>query len=100
MPRPKTSNVGKRVIVWLPPKQLKVAKQIENFSNFVQIALDIAPDLMAWAMLKEYDPKKYNTGKKVEDVVDKFNEKYPQNELTQKRQGTWHKNSQNPPELW
>jgi len=55
---------------------------------------------MAWAILKDYDPKKYNTGKVVEDVIDEFNEKYPQDPLTQKRNGEWRKNSANKPELW
>lgn len=100
MPRLKYKKKGKRVNVWIPERQLKVASQIDNLSNFVQIALDAAPDIMAWAILKDYDPKKYNTGRQLEDVVDQFNEKYPQNELTQKRQGTWPKNSKKKQELW
>jgi hypothetical protein len=55
---------------------------------------------MAWAILKDYDSKKYNTGRQLDDVIDNFNEKYPQNELTQKRQGTWPKNSKKKQELW
>lgn len=100
MGRHQAPEVGKRISIWLPPKQLKVANQIDNLSNFVQMALDVAPDIMAWAMLKEYDPKKFDTGKKLDDVVDDFNKKYPQNALTQGRKGKWQKNYQNLPELW
>lgn len=100
MPRLKYKKKGKRVCLWIPDKQMKTAVQIENLSKFLQIALDNASDIMAWAILREYDPTKYNTGRKVEDVVDEFNEKYPHNQLTQKRNGTWPKNSPNKPELW
>lgn len=99
MPKLKNYGAGKRVNIWLPEKQLKTAVQIDNLSNFFQIALDMAPDIMAWAMLKDLDPK-YNTNKQLEDVIDDFNAKYPQNELTQKRNGTWPKNSPNKQELW
>lgn len=91
---------GKRVNIYLPPKQAKIAKEIDNLSNFVQIALDNAADIMAWAILSEYDPKKYNTGRKLEDVVDEFNAKNPPNPLTQKRNKKWPKNSPKQRELW
>jgi hypothetical protein len=80
---------GKRVNLWIPGKQLETAMQIENISKFFQIALDNAADIMAWAILKEYEPKKYDTGRKTEDVIDEFNKKYPVNPLTAKR---LHKN--------
>jgi hypothetical protein len=79
---------------------MKTAVQIDNLSSFLQIALDNAADIMAWAILRDVRPQKYNTGRKIETVIDEFNEKYPQNELTQKRQGTWPKNSQSKQELW
>lgn len=100
MPRLKNYGPGKRVNVWIPEKQLKVAVQIDNLSNFIQIALDIAPDIMAWAILRDVDPKKYDTGRELKDVVEQFNEKYPQNELTQKRNGQWPANSPKKQELW
>lgn len=100
MPRLKYKKKGKRVNVWIPERQLKVAAQIDNLSAFLQISLDAAADIMTWAILKDVDPKKYNTGRKLEDVVDSFNEKYPQDPLTQKRNGTWPKNSPSKHELW
>lgn len=84
----------------MPDKQMKTAIQIDNLSKFMQIALDNAADIMAWAILKEYDPTQYNIGRKVEEIAPQFNEKYPQNPLTQKRTGKWPKNSAPKQELW
>lgn len=89
---------GKRVSVWLPPKQLKVAVQIDNLSNFFQMALDIAPDIMAWAMLREHDPKKYHQIHKMEEVKDEYNKKYPLDPRTAKRLGKWQEPSPKLPE--
>lgn len=100
MPRLKYKKKGKRVHLWIPDHQMQTAVQIDNLSKFLQIALDNAADIMAWAILKGYDPIKYDSGKTVENVVDKFNERYPQNELTAKRTGKWPKNSPHKPELW
>lgn len=69
-------------------------KDIENFSGFIQICMDQAPDIMAWAILNKHDPKKYHPRAKIEDVVGEFNEKFPLDPLTQKRQGTWQDPSQ------
>lgn len=88
---------GKRVNVYIPGPQREVAVQIENLSAFIQIALDSAPDIMAWALLHDINPKVYDTGRKLETVIDEFNEKYPLDPLTQKRQGKWHKHSQKLP---
>lgn len=99
MPRLKYKKKGKRVNVWIPDRQMKTAAQIDNLSNFFQIALDGAADIMAWAILMKSDSEKYNTGRQIEEVVDEFNEKYPQNELTRKRNKQWHKNSQKLPEI-
>lgn len=84
MPK-KIFSEGRRVNVWIPPKQLETAEQIDNLSQFIQIALDNAPDIMAWAILREVQPEKYESGKKLEDVVDEFNKKYPLDPLTAKR---------------
>ena len=99
MPKLKNYGKGRRITLWLREPQLKTHDQIENFSAFVQLAVDQAPDIMAWAILHSVDPKKYRIDKKLEDYVDKFNEKYPQDELTQKRQGKWRKPSQKLPDI-
>lgn len=99
MPKLRYKKKGKRVNLWIPARQLKVASQIDNVSNFLQIALDNAADIMAWAILNDVDPKRYHNVHQLEDVIDEFNEKYPLDELTQKRNGTWHKPSPKLPEI-
>ncbi len=86
-----------RVNIYIPNDLLPLARQIENFSAFVQISLEQAPDIMTWAILHDADPKKYHARAKMKDVVGKFNEKYPQDPLTQKRLGKWQTNSQKLP---
>ena len=86
-----SSKKAKRVNVYVLGKHVEIINQIENLSAFVQIALEQAPDIMAFAILKGIDPKKYDTGRTLDEVIDEFNEKYPQNELTQKRLGTYGK---------
>ena len=88
-----------RANVYIPENLLPLARNIENFSAFVQICLMQAPDIMAYAILHDVDPSKYRLPRNdLKDVVDDFNEKYPLNELTQKRNGTWQGPSQKIPE--
>lgn len=98
---PKPITEGKRVNVWIPPAQLPMAIQIENLSKFVQIALDNAPDIMAWAILRDVKPEKYHPLHSIDepDLLDNFNKKYPLDPLTKKRQRTWHKNFQQLPDV-
>ena len=96
MSRPKLPDgAGRRVNIYILQRQLKTSDEIDNLSNFFQICLDIAPDIMAWAMLRERDPKKYNTGRKFEDHIKPFNDTYPQDKLTQKRTKKWPRHSAN-----
>lgn len=99
MPRPKPVAEGKRQHVWLPPAHLEIRQDIENFSAFVQICLEQAPDIMAWAILRDVDPKKYRPRKTMDEVKDEFNKKFPLDELTQKRQGKWQGPSQKIPDV-
>lgn len=102
MPRPKTDVTGKRQHVYLPPKHLEIRQDIDNFSAFVQICLEQASDIMTYAILHDVDPKKYHHKRheeSAEEVIAKFNEKYPLDELTQKRLGTWHDPSQKIPDV-
>ena len=98
----KYDGPGKRVNVYIPAKQLKIAVQIDNLSQFFQIALDNAPDIMAYAILRKEAPERFETHRKIDDYVDDFNRLYPPNELTQKRidKNEWPKNSPNQPEAW
>lgn len=100
MPRLKHKTKGARRHIWVAGRQLEVADQIENLSRFVQICLDIAPDIMAWAILKEHEPLKYDTGRQLSEVIDEYNKQNPVDPLTQKRNGTWPKNSPKRQEMW
>lgn len=91
---PQHFKSGVRISAWLPPKQRATAAQIENLSKFFQICLDHAPDIMAWAILREVQPETYDSGRKLENVLDEFNEKYPLDPLTAKR---LHKNARTKP---
>lgn len=70
----------KRVNIYLRKPQLEVKNQIENYSAFVQIATDNAADIMAWALLRKIDPKKYHSLHKLPEVIDDFNKKYPKDQ--------------------
>jgi hypothetical protein len=91
--------VGKRVNVYIPGRQRETAVQIENLSAFFQIALDNAADIMAWAILRDVKPKTYTPTHKLENVIDDFNDKYPLDPLTQKRQGKWQIHSPKLPDV-
>jgi len=99
VPRKKPVVEGKRVNVWLPPPQLETANEIENLSRFVQLCLDNATEFMAWFILKEIDPVKYHNVRDPEGVIEQFNEKYPLDPLTAKRQGKWRTNSPKLPDV-
>ena len=91
--------------MYIPTKQLEIARQIENFSAFVQICIDQAPDIMAWAILNKSDPKKYHARKKLEDVIEDFNEEFPMDpdnpltKINKERQGTWQTSSPKIPDV-
>lgn len=102
MPRLKNHERGKRVLVWIMDRHFKLWKEIENKSNFIQICLDNATDIMAWAILKDVDPKKYKVehDKTPEEITEEFNKKYPPNELTAKRlKKTWKEPSPKLPDI-
>lgn len=99
MPRKKPVVEGRRINVWVPPAQIERVEEIENVSRFFQLCLDNAGSIMAWAILRGVDPKKYQPMSEFEDVIDEFNEKYPLDPLTQKRQGKWRTPSQKLPDV-
>lgn len=97
----KKGAAGHRIQIYLRGPQLKTARQIDNYSAFVQICTDNAADIMAWAMLNNVDPKKYKTNRyKLKDVLPEFNQKYPPDPLTAKRKKLSPTNSVPKPELW
>lgn len=101
MPRKTKSYQGKRISVWLPPESRKVAEQIDNLSGFFQLALKIAPDIMAWDILNEEAGGTLDTGRRLENEIETFNERHPLDPLTAKRKNPeWQKNSPSKSELW
>jgi hypothetical protein len=92
---------GKTVHVYLPPASLKIARQIENFSSFVQIALSQAVGIMEFDLLKKMKPEVYQdpwTGT-LEELIPQFNANHPHDPLTAKRK-IKRENLANPQELW
>lgn len=107
MARPKAKRQGIRVNVWIHPRHLQLWQDIENKSGFVNLSLDEAIGIMEFAILKKMNPEKYHIDRPpAEQIVPKFNEEFPLDELTAKRLGktkekqTWPSNSQSVPELW
>lgn len=87
---------GQRHNVFILARHKQIWKEIENKSNFLQLCLDNASDIMAWGILRDIDPKKYKITHKQsdEEIMTEFNKKNPTNELTAKRQHKkWQKNS-------
>lgn len=89
MPKLKNYGPGERRIFWLREKNRKMYNAIENKSEFINIALEAAIDIMAWDILKKMEPDVYKVERKqpVEEIIDDFNKKHPLDELTAKRLG-------------
>ena len=103
MSRPKAQNQGMRVNVWIHPRHVKLYKEIENKTGFVNMALDDAVGVMTMALLRAENPEKFTIKKKVEDYLPEFNEKFPLDPLTAKRLGktkTCPENSPPTHEAW
>lgn len=101
MPSQHSKGPGRRVNVWIPERHLALWDELENKSQFVQIALDDATGLMAFAIIKE--AKGIVRPKPTQEQIGEFNEKFPLDPLTAKRLGKekqWPKNSPKKPELW
>lgn len=86
MARPKGPNTGKRVNIYLPKHSLKIAKQIDNLSEFIQLALDQAAGIMAFDIIqREKNLPKHKPP--TPDALQRFNEDHPLDPLTAKRLG-------------
>lgn len=86
MKQHKYDGGGRRVTLWLPEVALKVYDQLENKSAFLQLALKDAVGIMQWAIMKEREPQTYkDTDVKFEDIIGPYNEAFPVDELTEKR---------------
>lgn len=101
MPRLKNYQAGKRVNIWLPDRHVKIAKDIENLSQFVQIALDQAAAIMAFDIIqREKNLPKHKPP--TPEALDRWNSDHPLDPLTAKRKNVKCStpNSQSNRELW
>jgi len=100
MPKLKNYAPGKRRNIWLPSRHEEIASQIENFSQFVQIALDQAEAIMAFDIIKK--EKGLKNKPPTQEAMDRFNADHPLDPLTQKRLKKWPNtpHSQQSPEPW
>jgi hypothetical protein len=103
MPKLVNYGTGKRVSVSLLERHLKIWNDLENKSEFVQLCLENAVDIMTWDILKKEDPETFHIEQPpIEEVIPHYNDKHPLNKLTAQRLGkeTWPKNSVKPQENW
>lgn len=88
-----------RITLSYPRRQKKILKEIENKSQFFQLALDDAAGLMSWALIKKQQKLK-EPDKLTPELIAEYNDAFPVDELTAKRQNKWPRNSPKKPELW
>lgn len=99
MPKLKNYEPGKRINIWIPKRHQKILDQIENKSNFFQMALEQAAGIMAFDIIAK--EKGLTPATPTAEQVQDFNTKYPLDPLTAKRIDTkqWPKNSRKIPDV-
>ena len=86
MARPKGEDTGKRVNVYLPKHSLKIAKDIDNLSEFIQVALDQAAAIMAFDIIKK-EKGLVDKREPTPEQLERWNHDHPLDPLTAKRLG-------------
>lgn len=90
---------GIRVNVYLPAKHRKIARDIDNLSGFLQMALEQAAGIMAFDIIKR--EKGYSQPLPTQEQYNEFNQNHPLDPLTKKRENKKCETSSQPkPELW
>lgn len=84
MPRLVHKKPGKRINIWLSGESLATAEQIDNLSNFFQLALKQASGIMAMDIIIRNQGLP-NMQPPTAAEIAAFNETHPHNPLTQKR---------------
>jgi hypothetical protein len=87
MPRLVHKKAGSRRNVWLDHESEKVAKDIDNLSGFLQMALKQASAIMAFDIIIRQRNLPHPAPPTPEQL-DTWNENHPQDPLTQKRTQT------------
>lgn len=100
MPKLKNYAAGKRINIWLPSKHVKIAKDIDNLSQFVQMSLEQAAGVMAWDIIKQ--EKGLQDAPPTPEALERWNKDHPLDPLTAKRKNVKCStpNSQSKQELW
>ncbi len=94
------NDPGKRVNLYLPKKHQKIAKDIDNLSGFLQMALEQAAAIMAFDIIKK--AKGIEQAPPTQEQYDRFNADHPLDPLTAKRKNKWPNTPPSQPkqELW
>jgi hypothetical protein len=87
MPKLKNYQPGKRINIWMPAHHLAILKDIDNKSQFFQLAVEQAAGIMALDIIKKEKglvqptptPEQYET----------WNKDHPLDPLTAKRTQKW-----------
>ena len=100
MPKLKNYGPGRRVNIWLPEYHDNIAKDIDNLSQFVQMALEQAAGIMALDIIKQ--EKGLKQPLPTPEQYERWNKDHPLNPLTAKREKKWPNTQTSPkkPELW
>lgn len=94
-PSGKQSTAGKRVNIYLPLDSLAIAKDIDNLSEFFQVALRQAAGIMAFDIIKKQRGAEQPLP--TQEQYDTFNQDHPLDPLTAKRLGKENKWPNTPP---
>jgi len=99
MPRLKKYKPGRRVNIWLPDYHDNIAKDIDNLSQFFQLALEQAAGIMALDIIKR--EKGLQQPLPTPEQTAEWNKNHPLDPLTAKRKKQWPNtpNSQSNPVL-
>lgn len=89
MPRLVHKKKGRRVNVWLNGESDKIARDIDNLSGFLQMALRQASSIMAFDIILRERNLPHPPAPTPEAVAE-FNENHPLDGLTQKRKQNQH----------
>ncbi len=101
---PRDKKPGKRISVYLRGESLATAKQIDNLSAFLQLALSQASAIMAFDIIQR-EKKLPKLKPPTDEAVNRFNDDHPLDPLTAKRLGKqkqWRNTPTSPPthDLW
>ena len=96
MSRPKNPKQGRRASIWLDYESDQTAKQIDNLSEFIRLALNQASGIMAFDIIKKAKGLP-DHAPPTQEQLDTFNANHPLDPLTAKRKNKWPNTPNSPP---